>query len=240
MIKLIQKIFTLLNWILGFNDPKIGLGEPYRFYFLLKLKKFEKSWNLIDIGAFRGEFSRTFSRHLRLKTLTLVEPNPVLGANLRELFPSAKLVQSPIWPIETDLIVTEHNKNPGQNFYTTVLGDSQKRVLRSVTLTEILNSVDTSHHTFVKIDIEGAEIDLIINLEDKLRESVSVYHLEISSRTSVDDPLTILNKLFPNDFKFFRETRFGMILINRESFHWSDREKYFQNIILINTRYISI
>jgi len=170
----------------------------------------------------------------------LVEPNPVLGANLKELFPSAKLVQSPIWPIKADLTVTEHNKNPGQNFYTTVLSGSQKAVIRSVTLTQILNLVDTAHHTFVKIDIEGAEIDLIVNLEDKLRDSVSVYHLEISSRTSVDDPMKILNKLMPSYFKFFRETRFGMIKINRKNFHWSDREKYFQNIILINTRFFPI
>ena len=126
-------------------------------------------------------------------------------------------------------------KNSGQNYASSKIKNKNK--LDSITLTEIFNLQvkELNAHIFLKMDIEGGEINILRTLSQKNLEKISVISIEILPGNDTLNFIASLDAFMPINYEFYRERRLGMIHIKRKNPHWTDNLNLFQNLILINS-----
>ena len=55
---MLKKVFTLVSWSLGLNDPFVaGVKSLGKHSYLKHLAKLNKTWVIIDAGAHTGSFT---------------------------------------------------------------------------------------------------------------------------------------------------------------------------------------
>jgi len=238
-MKLLKKLFTLSAWSLGLNDPKIA-GEKSlgKFSYLRHLKSFNLTWTIIDIGAHSGSFTQRVGKKLNINRIILVEPNFQHRNSLMKLikmYPKSALI---LKAISIDNKVQYYFRNPnnsGQNFTSTKTKSHEK--VESINLNLIFKKIvkSTDQYIFLKIDIEGNELQVLRTLNLNYFEQIKVISIEIQQAKSTLNIIEKLNEFLPTSFNVFRETRYGWIRISRLEPNWSDQLNWFQNLILVNT-----
>jgi hypothetical protein len=132
-------------------------------------------------------------------------------------------------------MVTNVN-TPGQNYASTKIKNKNK--LNSISLTKIFNlhANNSNANIFLKMDIEGGEINILQTLSQKNLTKISVISIEILPGTATLNFISSLDLFMPFDYEFYRERRYGLIHIERKNPHWTDNLNLFQNLILINSK----
>ena len=95
---------------------------------------------------------------------------------------------------------------------------------------------DNYRNIFLKMDIEGGEINILRTLSQKNLAKISVISIEILPGTATLNFISSLDLFMPFDYEFYRERRYGLIHIERKNPHWTDNLNLFQNLILINSK----
>jgi FkbM family methyltransferase len=224
--------------MLGLNDPFIAdernLGK---FSYLRKFSN-QETWDLIDCGSHQGKFAEGASKHLNLNSVMFIDANSDYNDLLREKFPHSTILNRAISLEREDLYYIRNPRNPGQNYVSDSVFSAEK--VNTISLTEVINSKVKvpKVKTFLKIDIEGNEVDVLKSVPRSLLSTLSVISLEITPNSAGNDFFEKLDAFIPEEFQFFRERRFGLVQIDRRSPHWTDKLNLFQNLILVNKNHL--
>jgi len=133
----------------------------------------------IDGGAFRGETSVEFAEWANsYQKIIAFEPDKENYRNLQERIEAAKLnhvelVHAGLWSEDGTLALT-HAGDDGTGSY--ISADGQERVV-----VKALDSVAKDRVTFIKLDIEGAELEALKGARETIRRdrprmAVCIYH----------------------------------------------------------------
>lgn len=133
------------------------------------------------------------------------------------------------------MYVVTNRKNLGQSFASSTIKTNVR--IKSITLNEIIETIklQPSVDIFLKLDIEGNEVNILKTLSQYWLQKLTVISLEISPNSNSLNFINRLNEFIPLSYEFYRERRSGLIYINRENPHWTDSLNLFQNLILINS-----
>jgi FkbM family methyltransferase len=143
---------------------------------------------VVDIGAHIGLFSIFVSRTLHARRIISVEPDP---ANFKLLSKSisanhvenATLVMAAVADESGERrIYTNPSNTGGHSFYAR---GAPSRLVGAISLTELFKSSGVSECSLLKMDCEGAEMEILESAPDELLRIVSAisleYHLEAYS-----------------------------------------------------------
>lgn len=122
---------------------------------------------VIDLGAHRGEFSKQISERFGCKCYA-VEASP----DLCQLIPESHLVKPFNYVInDSNHLVEFHlGNNPESNTIYNLPSEATEKVVQvqGITLNTFLEKNNISQVDLLKVDIEGAEIDLFNSLNDEV------------------------------------------------------------------------
>jgi len=184
--------------------PIAHLDTNYERFF-----RVEKGEVVVDVGAQIGLFSISVSK--RAKTVVAIEPEPT---NLRHLHYNIKLrksnnvliVQKAVWNCKTKLTLYlgVHSGAHSAIKDVTAKGKStiinRKIMVDADTLDNILRELCLSKIDFIKIDIEGAEIEALEGAEQTLKNThkimIASYHERNGIKTSHKIAQTLINSGF--------------------------------------------
>ena len=232
---LYKKIFTLFFWSLGLNDPYLAKDQTLgRFSYLRKIRNKNK-WLLIDCGSYKGKFAESAAKHLCISQIIFIDINTKNNKLLKKKFPNAKIINAAIAEKKGELSVITNRKNPGESFASSTI--KTKVRIKSITLNEIMETIKLlpSVDIFLKLDIEGNEVNILKTLSQQWLQKLTVISLEIIPNGNSLNFINRLNEYIPLSYEFYRERRSGLIYINRKNPHWTDSLNLFQNLILINS-----
>jgi FkbM family methyltransferase len=140
-----------------------------------------RSGTVVDIGAHIGLFSVFAARKLHARRIISAEPDPAnfellsknIAANHVE---NASLVMAAIADESGERRIYNNPSNTGgHNFYAR---GAPSRLVRTLSLTELFKSSGVSKCSLLKMDCEGAEMEILENAPDELLRSVSAISLE--------------------------------------------------------------
>jgi FkbM family methyltransferase len=152
---------------------------------------------VVDIGAHIGLFSVFAARILQAKRIISVEPDPAnfellsknISANHLE---NATLVKAAIAGESGERRIYINPSNTGgHSFYAQ---GASRRQVGAISLTELFKSSGISECSLLKMDCEGAEMEVFESAPDKLIRSISAISLEYH-----------LDAYFPERLEKFRE-----------------------------------
>jgi hypothetical protein len=232
MIK--NKIFTISFWFMGYNDPYIATDRVYsKFSYSRVLKKQKLDWVLIDLGSHKGRFAESVSKHLNLVEVIFVDINKAYNKVLKTKFPNSTILNLAVTHLKkTKLYFIQHPTNPGQNYASSVKISNLK--IKTITLEGIIKKIEyKSNPIFLKMDTESDEIAKLESLPIQYFDRIYAISLEILPHANATSAIDRLNYFIPSNFNFYRQVRYGLIKINREKPHWTDKLNLFQNLILI-------
>jgi FkbM family methyltransferase len=175
---------------------------------------------VLDLGSNRGEFAKTMIQRYKSHVYG-VEPNPDLSKSLAEI-PYERTLQVAAAGKQDKRLLHIH-MNPESSSIHTSPGSEYESVLEFVAmpLEAIIKEFDLNCIDLLKMDIEGAEIELIQQTSDRiLRESVHQISVEfhlfsgLIDQASVDMTLRRLRRLGFYVVDFSR-SYFDVLFINR-------------------------
>ena len=227
-------------WFLGLNDPYIAEDRVLSRYSYLRKLRNNRDWVLIDCGSYKGKFAESLSKHLELTQIVFIDINKEFNTKLKEKFPKAKIINRAISVKKGYLYLVRNDKNSGENLVSSTIKTKEK--VKTITLSEVFNSKfkKPNESIFLKIDIEGNEINILKTLPKNLLNEISVISIEILPGKETLNPISQLNNFIPHTYEFFRERRYGLVRIKRDNPHWTDNLNLFQNLILINSSQVKI
>ncbi len=157
---------------------------------------------VVGIGAHIGLFSLLASTALQATRIGSVEPDPLnfellaenISANRVE---GATLVQAAIAGNSGERWMHASPSNTGgHSFYTR---GGHARLLRTVSLSDLFRSSCISECSLLKMDCEGAEMEILENTPDELLRNVSAisleYHLDAYTQEGLEQSKTRLENL---------------------------------------------
>ena len=223
-------------WFLGFNDPYIAEDRVLSKYSYIRKLRNNKDWILIDCGSYKGKFAESLSKHLALSEIIFIDINKEFNTQLRKKFPIAKIINRAISEKKGYLYLVRNTKNPGENFVSSTIKTKEK--VETITLSEVFNFEvkKLDKDIFLKIDIEGNEINILKTLPQNILARISVISIEILPGNETLNSISQLDEFIPPTYEFFREIRYGLISIQRDNPHWTDNLNLFHNLILINSQ----
>jgi FkbM family methyltransferase len=226
----------LYFWFLGFNDPYIAEDRVLSKYSYIRKLRNNNDWILIDCGSYKGKFAESISKHLALSEIIFIDINEEFNTQLKKKFPIAKIINRAISEKKGYLYLVRNTKNPGENFVSSTIKTKEK--VKTITLSEVFNfEVKKSNKDiFLKIDIEGNEINILKTLPQNILARISVISIEILPGNETLNSISKLDEFIPPTYEFFREIRYGLISIQRDNPHWTDNLNLFHNLILINSQ----
>lgn len=134
----------------------------------------------IDCGAFQGETSESFIKQMeqngkQYKKIYMIEADKVNAGVVRECFadkPGIKIIEAGVWDNDGKICFSQGN---GTN---SAISDDGGTVIDTVTIDRI---VKDEHVTFIKMDIEGAELRALRGAKDVIERcrpklAICVYH----------------------------------------------------------------
>jgi len=185
--KFVSQSLNTVNFIKYIKlDPKIiiDLGACWGEHSLFYAKKFHKS-NIYSIEGSPLNFS-TFLKNLKInKTFSqIIKPFNFIVTD----FDGIEEISNNLNTMNTIKRI-----NNGEQNYTKV----KSKKLSTFILDQNLNDID-----FIKIDIEGAELKLINDLQNKF---IKVIQIELINHNNIKDNLNFIQKL--SDFYFFYNSK---------------------------------
>ena len=193
-----------------------------------------KEINVVDLGACRGEFVDEINKLYNVKKAILVEANPTNFAQLKTL-PNCILYNKAISSINGDKIEFYEDPNSpynGSRDFNYFNGITHQ--IETINLETLCDDNDIDFIDILKIDIEGAEYDILENLSDeffnKIGQITVEFHdfidLSLKSKTQqiidrmhslgfkhISKPITYLYNSDNYDVLFYRKPKIGILYI---------------------------
>jgi FkbM family methyltransferase len=233
MNKIFKKAFTLTCFCIGLNDPSVASSKTPKYFSYLKNFNHIKSWVLVDVGAHTGTFTNRASKLLNISEIILLEPNTEHLSTLKNKFPSATVIGAAVSLNAGQAYYVRNTKNSGQNFISKTIVSNEE--VETITINSLFSKIQyTNAAILLKIDIEGNELTILQDLSKVYFNKICLMVVEINPTLDTLNFFDDLCKFIPDNFLFYRETRYGMISVSREKPHWSDRLNLFQNFLLVN------
>jgi FkbM family methyltransferase len=134
---------------------------------------------VIDLGAHKGEFSQSITERFGV-TCVAVEANPSLASSIPER-PRVDVLNVAI--TETDGSVEFHvdeDKREASSVYRSAVPDQSRLTQRvdGLSFGSMLSRIDEDTVALVKVDIEGAEIPLLLKTPDEHLSRVAQFSVE--------------------------------------------------------------
>jgi FkbM family methyltransferase len=194
----------------------------------------QKEITIIDLGACRGEFTDEMNSLYKIKKAILVEANPTNFSKLKSL-PNYILYNKAIASKNEDSInfyedpSSPYNGSKNFNYF-----DGIKHSIQTINLETICEENNIDFIDILKIDIEGAEYEILENLPDSFFDKVGQITVEFHDFVDPElKPRTIeiikrisnlgfsyitksINHMYGSDFYdvlFFRPKNIGIIYI---------------------------
>jgi len=236
---MLKKLFTLIAWILGLNDPYIA-GEKSlgKYSYLRRLAKSNLTWIIIDAGAHTGSFTDRASKHLIIRKAVFIEPNKEHRQALLEKNYNSAVISKALSTNNQKQFLHINPKNSGQNYTSSTV--RSKESVNGVTINQIFQTIKlkNNEHYFLKLDIEGNELEIPRMVSTKYLDRITAMSIEIHYERNTINIIDQINKILPCNFEIYRETRYGMTKLSRSKPHWTDQLNLFQNLIILNTNSI--
>ncbi len=148
---------------------------------------------VIDVGAHNGMHSRRFQRYLRPATMVLFEPIPALAAGLAREFRRADNTEVREVALSnrsgTDTFVL-HGASPGESGLRDRYGNDDQKLHRpqttsiEVALDRLDNQKIPPGISFIKIDVEGGELDVLRGAQRRIRLDRPIISIEFGHRAA--------------------------------------------------------
>jgi len=147
--------------------------ENIYHHFYISIFQRNKKYVLVDMGANKGLFAKEFLRRCSISKAVLIEPDPSLAKDLRSDFPEKNIyiLNAAIGPEVSESVPFYLSKNQEASSLNKELVKGHGLVdegsqvnVRMTTLKEVCSLFDLTKIDLLKIDIEGAEYDLLENL----------------------------------------------------------------------------
>lgn len=172
---------------------------------------------VLDIGANKGEFTLQLKNRQQNGTYFLVEPNPDLTKNITN-YNNLYIYNYAISDSDGCQILNLSNNPEASSLYHLAKSNSysekteNKVKVRTLTLNSLLELIDDPIIDLVKMDIEGAEVDALSNLDDNDSKRIKQLTVEFHSDPRFGFDLKkrteeIINKMVDLDFWFIDFSR---------------------------------
>ncbi|OQX96875.1 MAG: hypothetical protein B6I20_13885 [Bacteroidetes bacterium 4572_117] len=155
---------------------------------------------IIDCGANIGLSIMYFKKKFPNAKITAFEADPLIFNVLKNNISNANLtnisiIQKALWNEETTILFNSDNSDGGH-----ISNNSKEGIkVETIRLSKYINEkID-----FLKIDIEGAELEVLQECKDKLHFVDKVFVEYHSFKNRKQDLNEILNILSANDFRYF-------------------------------------
>lgn len=187
---------TIFGYPIVFSDIN-GFLHSVREIFIEEVYRFastEKDPRIIDAGANIGLSVIYFKRIFPESTVIAYEPDPDIFALLKENvghLPGVELKNSAVWTEDTQLTFFSEGSLAGSTKLDLQHKESEITV-RAERLKTLLSSDRTD---FLKIDIEGAENDVIFDIEEELDRVENLffeYHSQVGTKQMLGDLLNLV------------------------------------------------
>lgn len=167
-------IQLIKNW---FYDRVQGHAEEYMFH-----KLYQRGYNpstIIDVGAYEGEWSKSMHSIFPDARFILIEPLPEKKSSLEHLDIGTKTVYNDLLSDETGETKRFYEMETGSSYYPEQTDADRKVTERSTVTLDDLVAKEEISNALLKIDAQGAELDIIKGSERALEDIHSIY-LELS------------------------------------------------------------
>jgi FkbM family methyltransferase len=161
---------------------------------------------VLDIGANVGFFSVLLLSKKPIKKIMAFEPIPVNIQTLKKIIGENKLLQERLLlqekavtgkPMGDLVLYLDSEKELTENasvFSGFESTHSQKLIVPSITLTEIIEQNNFEEIDFIKMDCEGSEFDILYNTEISLLKRVKRMTLEVHDMDSDKNNTEFMNQ----------------------------------------------
>ncbi len=180
--------------ILTFNEV---IREQVYKSILAKLARCE---TIIDLGANIGLATLYFAGHYPRARVLAVEPNPptykILAANLKSLVEvgRCRTLKAAVWGSEKRLVADDRSKADGAHYSAFAAreagGGRDGETMQGLPITRIIADSGFERIDLLKVDIEGAEVELFKDDLDWLKQVAAVaieFHDDSRARTRFDE-----------------------------------------------------
>ena len=176
----------------------------------------DKSKNAIDIGVYRGVYSLKLSQNF--KQIYAFEPNPLLfpylKKKLRKIIKNIDLYNLALsdhtgttelkLPLRSESIFKDNIEELYQLGAASIHPNNEFKSFKKVMVnTEKLDNISINDIGFIKIDVEGHELEVINGAKETISKNKPVLLIEIEkrhSKRSVEDTINSINNLGYNCF----------------------------------------
>jgi FkbM family methyltransferase len=130
----------------------------------------------LEFALKAGEAGKIYSFEFLPGNLSIFYENLKLNPDLARRI---KLIEKPLWDNSGDILYIEEN-GPGTRVGRDT-SDSEAKKIQTVSIDDLVNSEKLSRLDFIKMDIEGAELNALIGAENSIRRfkpklAISIYH----------------------------------------------------------------
>lgn len=176
------------------EDPHSDVEGPVRGYLI--------NYNptngdvIVDVGAYRGHFSVLMAKEVGSNgKVVAIEPDPINAERLLEnlrinRIDNVIIINKGLWDKKTklELTICSDRSTFVENQFINKADDVKKHVVEVDRGDEILKSIGIQEMDFLKMDIEGAELEALLGLgdylsSDNLKVAVASYH-EVGGETT--------------------------------------------------------
>jgi FkbM family methyltransferase len=149
---------------------------------------------ILDLGAHKGIITSFFARRFPNAIIHSYEPNPTLHAVLRQntkRFPNVVLFNEAVTTTTDGILFYISDRNVSSSILP--LEEIAPTVVPSTTLQEAVNRI--GGEVFVKMDIEGAEYDVLKHIPAQIKEIIGEAHPKKAGRSN-DELRSLLSSHF--------------------------------------------
>ena len=214
--KLIISIAEKILWILRNHRIPSGLALILKHYP-------EKPLVIFDVGANTGQSSVEFSRWLKIAQVYAFEPSP---SSFKKLASNVKSfrgisIQNIALGAKSGMLTLSNDFESSMNKVVSKQSSNTIDVEVS-TVDKFIGENAISHIDFLKIDVEGFELEVLLGAKEiLLRQGVTFIEIEagLAPTNNHHQPLNLLKE-------FLEAHGYFLILINEQVHEWIENKKY--------------
>jgi len=172
----------------------------------------DKCETIIDLGSSIGIFSAialTNNPNLKIITVEMAESFYNVCSNTFKDYPNVTTLNNAVH-IESDKDIVyytdnENSENLGNSIIKNqydYLNATIEKSIKTISIEDIIKRYDIDKVSLLKMDIEGAEYDIIENITDETLSKIDRIHLEFHDINYIFRRFNIIDKLCRNGFRF--------------------------------------